>query len=215
MHPQRAGMEAGIHQEARHRMSRDRLAVDSGDQQSLVAVCSHCLLAAGTEEVGQPRGHLRALWLFGGKKDQQVGIAATEPRDQLPIAQDHLRIDRTVEDARCGLPPRRRRPACGGPGCRILFGHGQIGPEQHRPVWIGRIGRGQLHKLRLLGVGSGAQLAQQVHGGRQRKLRGAQSGHKVAAADAPTFFQRLEHVVDRAEAAGTFSAATDSRSRMP
>ena len=48
----------------------------------------------------------------------------------------------------------------------------------------------------------GAQLAEQIDGGGQRKLRGAETGDKVAAANAAAFFQSLEHVVNRAEAAG-------------
>ena len=67
---------------------------------------------------------------------------------------------------------------------------------------IGGIGGGQLHKLRLLRRRLGAQLAQEVHGGRQRKLRRAQATHKVAAPNPPALFERLEDVINCAEPAG-------------
>ena len=85
MHAQRAGMKAGIHQEARHGMRRDRLAVDGGDEYALMDVGAQTLLAAGAEEVGQAGGDLSALRLFSGQKDEQVGIAAAKPWTSWPL----------------------------------------------------------------------------------------------------------------------------------
>ena len=89
-----------------------------------------------------------------------------------------------------------------GADLRIFFGDGQIGPAQDRAIGVGRIGGGQLHKLRLLLRRRGAQLAQQIDGGGQRELRCAEAGDKIAAANAAALFESLEHVVDGAETAG-------------
>ena len=58
-----------------------------------------------------------------------------------------------------------------------------------------------MNKLWLLRGRRRPQLAQQIHCGRQRKLGGAEAGHKIPAANAPALFQRLEHVIHCAESA--------------
>ena len=133
---------------------------------------------------------LRALGLFGGKKDEDVGIVAAKPGDELAVAQDHFGIGCAGEDA-----GRRFSES-------IVHAVGKVGPAQDRTVGIGRIGGGQLHELGLLRGRLGAQLAQQVDGGGKRELRGAETGDKIAAADAAALFEGFEDVVDCAEAAG-------------
>jgi hypothetical protein len=78
--------------------------------------------------MGKARGGLRALRLFGGKKDEHVRIAAAKPRDQLAIAQNYLGVGRTGEDTRRGF--------------RVFIGHGKVGPAQDRAVGVGGIGGG-------------------------------------------------------------------------
>ncbi len=181
-------MKARIHEEARHEVRGDRLAVDGGDEHALVAaVRAFASWPARAQEMRQPRGRLRALRFLGGQKDQHVWIAAPQPRHQLAVAQNHFSIGRARQNARRRL--------------RVFFGHRQIGPAQDRTIGVGRIGRGQLHELRLLQRWLGAQLAQQIHGCRQRELRCAQAGDKVSAADAAALFESLQHVVDCAESA--------------
>jgi hypothetical protein len=50
MHAERAGMEAGIHEEAGQGVRRDGLAVDGGDEHALVDGVVHALLAARAEK---------------------------------------------------------------------------------------------------------------------------------------------------------------------
>ena len=188
MHPERTGMKARVHEEARHRVRGDRLAVDGGDQHALMIARAHSLLAERAQKMRQPRGGLRAFRLLGGQKDEQVGIATLEPRHKLAVAQNHFGVGGASEDARSRF--------------RIFFGDGKIGPTQNRAIRVGGVSRGELHELGLLGWRFGAQLPQQVHRGRQRKLRGAQSADKIAAANAPALFERLQDVVDGAEPAG-------------
>ena len=57
--------------------------------------------------------------------------------------------------------------------------------------------------------------SQQVERRRQRELRGADAADEVAAADPPGVLERLQDVVDGAEAAGDASAAATSRVRTP
>jgi hypothetical protein len=45
-------------------------------------------------------------------------------------------------------------------------------------------------------------LAEQVDGGGERELSGAEASDEIAAANAATFFEGFEHVVDSAEASG-------------
>src|ERR1017187_10158738 len=114
VHSQRAGMEACIHEETGHGMRGDGLAVDGGDEHALMAAAGHALLAARAQKMGQRRGYLRALRLFGGQKDQQIGIAAAEPRYELPVAENYFGISSPGEQARCGF--------------RVFIGNGKIGP---------------------------------------------------------------------------------------
>ena len=60
-----------------------------------------------------------------------------------------------------------------------------------------------------------AERAQQIERRRQRELRRADAADEVAAPDPAGVLQRLEHVVDRAEAAGIPSAPATSRVSTP
>jgi hypothetical protein len=116
VHAQRAGVEACVREVSRHEVSGDGLPVDGGDEHSVVMMEAHTLLAARAEKVRKASGNLRAFRLFSGQKDEQIGVAATEPRDQLAVAQDHFRISGASENARGGL--------------RVFFRHWKIGPAQ-------------------------------------------------------------------------------------
>ena len=180
-------METGVHEEAGHGVRGDRLAIDGGDENALMAAGAYLLLTARAEKMREARGSLRTLRLLGGKKDKDVWIAAPEPRYQSSVAQNHLGIGGAGEDARCGL--------------RIFVGYGKVGPAQDRAVRVGWIGGSHLYKLGSLFRRCGAQLAQQINGGRKRELRCAKAGNKIATANPAAFFQSLENVVDRAESA--------------
>ncbi len=187
MHAEGTGVEACVHEESGHGMGGDRLAVDGGDEYALMDVGAQTLLAAGAEEVGQAGGDLSALRLFSGQKDEQVGIAAAKPCDELAVAENDLGVGGAGEQA--------------GGGFRIFFCDGQVGPAEDGAVGVGGIGGGELEELRFFGSGRGAQLAEQIDGGGEGELGCAEAGDKVAAADAAAFFKSLEHVVDDAEAA--------------
>ena len=85
-------MEACVHKEVRHGMRGDGLAVDGGDEYTLMRAVAHALLTAGTEEVREAGGGLRALGLLCGKKDEDVGITTAKPGDELAVAENHFRI---------------------------------------------------------------------------------------------------------------------------
>jgi hypothetical protein len=70
VHPQRPRMKARIHQEARHWVRGDRLAVDRRDQYALMIARAHSLLPAPTQKMRQASGSLRTLRLFGRQKYQ-------------------------------------------------------------------------------------------------------------------------------------------------
>ena len=188
VHAERTGMEAGVHEETRHGMRGNRLAVDGGDEHALVAAAAHPLLSARAEKMRKACGSLGALRLLSGKEDEDVGIVAAQPCDELAVAQNDFGVGGAGENA-------RRR-------FRVFVGDRQVGPAQDGAVGVGGIGCSELHELRFLGGGLGAQLAQQIDGGRESELRGAEAGDKIAAADAAAFFESLEHVVDGAESAG-------------
>ena len=95
VHAERAGVEAGVHEEPSHGMRSDWLAVDGGDEHALMVALSHSLLATGAEKMREARRCLRALRFFSGKEDENVGITATEPRDKLAVAQDYFGVGGT------------------------------------------------------------------------------------------------------------------------
>ena len=72
---------------------------------------AHPFLPARAKEMRQARGRLRPLRLFGRQKDQQIGIAAPEPRNQLAVAQNHFRIGGARQHARRRSPNPLRPPA--------------------------------------------------------------------------------------------------------
>ena len=147
------------------------------------------LLAARAEKMRQPRGSLRALRLLGGQKDEQVGIAAAQPRNQLAVAQNHFSIGGARKNA-------RRR-------FRIFFRNRQdraSARPSHRG-WPDR-SRPTAQTPASPAGGAVAQLAQQIDRSGQRELRRAQPGDKISAANAAALFERLQHVVHRAESAG-------------
>ncbi len=188
MHPQRPGMKSRIHQEPRHGVRSYRLAVDGRDQHAVVAALAHSFLPARAQKMRQARGRLRALRLLGRQKHQQIGIAAlaaTPPAARCAESPQH-KPRASARAARIqNLPPPPAAPASATPIHKDLPDRSP--PTARTPA--------SLPAVR-------AQLAQQVNGGRQRKLRGAQSADKVAAANPPALFERLQHVVDRAESAG-------------
>jgi len=145
MHSQRPRMKASVHKKARHWVRGDRLAVNGCDQHAFVIARAHSLLPAPAEKMRQSGGGLRALRLVSRQKDQQIRIAALEPRHKLAVAQNYFGISSASENARRGF--------------LILFGDRQIRPAQNRSIGVGWIGRGQLYKLRLLRGRLGAQLA--------------------------------------------------------
>ena len=121
-------------------MRGDGLAVDGGDEHALVAALprmrSVAAPSASRENARDPDGGLRALRLVGGKKNEQVGIVAAQPRHQLAIAQDHFSIGGASENARRSF--------------RIVVHAGQVGPAQDRAIGIGWIGCGELDEFGLL-----------------------------------------------------------------
>ena len=84
-------------------MRRDRLAVDGGDEHALVAAGAHALLSARRQrKCASPAATCERSGSSAGKKDQQVGIVAPQPGDQLAVAQNHFGIGRARQH------PRRR-----------------------------------------------------------------------------------------------------------
>jgi hypothetical protein len=135
----------------------------------------------------QPRSCLRALRLLGGQKDEQVRIAAPEPRNQLPIAQNHLGIGRAREQ------PRR--------GFRIFFGNRQdraSAAPNHRG-WPDRSRPTAQTPASPAAAQCATGAADPPRPAAQTALRPGR--HKIAAANAAALFKSLEHVVDRAESA--------------
>jgi hypothetical protein len=53
VHAERAGVEAGIHEKARHGMRRDRMSIDRGDEHALMAASAETLLTAGAEKMSE------------------------------------------------------------------------------------------------------------------------------------------------------------------
>src|SRR5579859_2415699 len=99
MHPQRPRMKSSIHQETRHRVRRNWLTVNRGDQNTLVVVDPHLLLPAPGKEMRQACGGFRPLRVFAGKEAKQVWIVASQPCDKLSITQNNLGINRASENA--------------------------------------------------------------------------------------------------------------------
>ena len=92
VHAQGAGVEACVHEETGHEVRGDWLAVDRGDEHALMPGALHPLLAAIAEKMSETGGGLRAFRLVGGKEDEDVGIVAAEPGDELAVAQDDFGI---------------------------------------------------------------------------------------------------------------------------
>src|SRR6476646_6975134 len=101
MHAERAGMKTGIHEKTRHEMRRYGLAVDGGNQHSLMTAAAHPLLSTRTHKMSQSTRRLRPLRLVGRQKDENIGIVATKPRDQLAVAQNHFSLVSARENAWC------------------------------------------------------------------------------------------------------------------
>jgi hypothetical protein len=59
-----------------------------------------------------------------------------------------------------------------------------------------------LHELRFFGRWRSPQLTKKINGSGKRKLRSAEAGDEVSAADAAALFESLEHIVDGAESTG-------------
>ena len=127
--------------------------------------------------------------------DECAGSSSGRNAEELPRAAADVGGERAVDDhhERSGRP--RRTAAAPSPRVDCCSG-----PVQDRAVGIGRVGRGQQDDFRF--VGQFLERSQQVEGRRQRELRGADAAGKVAAPNPPGILERLEDVVDRAEAAG-------------
>jgi len=188
VHAERAGVEAGIHEETGQEMRADGLAVDGGDEHTEVTAAGHAVLSTFAEEVGETCGDLGALGLVGRQEDEQVRIVAAKPSDELAVAEDDFSVGGAGEDS--------------GRGFRVVVHGGKVGPAQDGTVGVGGIGGCELDKFGLLDGRFGAQLAEQIDGGGKSELRGTEAGDEVAAPDAPGFFEGFEDVVDSAEAAG-------------
>ena len=59
-----------------------------------------------------------------------------------------------------------------------------------------------MDELGLLVRRSGAQLAEQIDGGRECELGCAEAGDEIATANAAAFFEGFKYVIDSAESAG-------------
>ena len=98
MQTQRAGVESGIHEEAGHWVCSYRLAIDGGDEHALVAADAHAVLTPCGEELREAGCGLGALRFVCGKKDEQVRIIATQPGNELAVAENDLGIGSARQD---------------------------------------------------------------------------------------------------------------------
>ena len=85
MQSERTWMESSVHQESCHGVCRHRLSVDGGNEHALMAADAHALLAAGRQEVGQPRSQLGTFGLISGEENEDVRIVASEPGHKLTV----------------------------------------------------------------------------------------------------------------------------------
>ena len=116
-----------------------------------------------------------------------------QEREELPCAAADVGGERAVDDddERAGRA-RRASPA-------VVTGRA-FGPAQDRAVGIGGIGGRQHDDFRF--VRRVLERSQEVERGRQRELRRADAAREVATAYPAGVLERLQDVVDRAEAAG-------------
>ena len=134
------------------------------------------------------RDQPRSLWL-GLRREQQ----------QLPFAAAQIGGEEAVHehDERAGGSRRTRPPPA------------RSGHFTRRSVRIGRIGRGDDHGSRFFR--RLAHRAELIERRRHRELRAAKAGDEVAATDAPGVLHRLEHLIDRREAARRSLRSRSSR----
>ena len=132
-----------------------------------------------TEGAGDALDRAGALRLDLRQERGQRLLAATEVGDERALVQ---------HDPRSGRAHRSRAFA--------------FRPRQGAAVRVGRIGRGEHHRLAHLGiVGIDlARAAEAILGARPGELRRAAARDEVTAARASGFLHRLEHVVHRGEA---------------
>ena len=147
------------------------------------------------EEAGESVGDVGALGFVGWEEDEQVGVAAAEPGDEASGAEDDLGVGGAGE-----MRGGRFR-------CLRLQRAGRASEERSRRGWRGRWRRGGRIRFVVIGTAlwdewGGAQGAEEVDGGGEGELGGAEAGDEVAAADAAAFFEGFEDGVDGGEAAG-------------
>ena len=155
------------------------LAVDLLDQPAAPPLGARC--AMRDQLARQRAADLRALRLIIRQRDEQLAIAAADPRREPAIDEHHARARPIAWPPRVSLCNRRVRP-----------GH-------QRAVRIRRIGGRERDRDRLLAFL--ACIAQQIDRAGLRELRRAQAGHEVAAPDAAGFLEPAQHRIHRAESA--------------
>ena len=131
----------------------DRQAVDGADQVACGVVAGLVAFEAGEallgQKLGQAVGDVAAIGFVGGEEDEQVGVAATEPGDEAPGAEDDLGVGGAGEGA--------------GSGFRVGCFGGELGPLEDGAVRVGGIGGGEQDELWLGVVG----LERVAHGTKQ------------------------------------------------
>ena len=86
-----------------------RLPVDGRDQYALVAAgCACGPVRDRQRKCASPAATCERSGSSGGKKDKQIGIAAAQPRNQLPIAENHFGIGCARQNTRRRLRHHRR-----------------------------------------------------------------------------------------------------------
>jgi hypothetical protein len=150
-------------------------------------------VSAGARAIDQHLRHrARGLRSFGFDLRQprrQLAVAAAEIRRRRPVHENRRRADGASWSARLA---RRRRGSSGGSG--------EGGPLEGGAVRIRGIGRGKHGNLDF--VRRRSQRSEQVERARQRKLRGAESGHEVSTAQPAGLLESFQHRVDHAKPAG-------------
>ena len=129
---------------------------------------------------------LRALRFIVRQRDDQLAIAAADPRRQAAVDDHHARAGRAR-----GLPARDV----------ALAGHVESnGPRQQHAIRIRRIGGRQRDRDDLVALL--ARVAQQIDRAGLRELRRAEAGDEVAAANAAGFLEPPQHRIHGGESAG-------------
>src|SRR5581483_6699923 len=180
--PKRRRLETCIKQEARERMLGYRNTIHAADEHRRAAAALRIVRALNIsgEEIRKRAGNLRTRRFIFRQQHLEVWIAPAKIGGQGPVNQYNA----------CSGSPSEYRTLLR--RCR---------PAQQRTIRVRGIGRGEHHHLMLLLYGR-AQRTQQIDSRRKRKLCRTEVGREVAAPNAPALLKSLQHVIDRAEAAG-------------